>query len=248
MSDMVELSGKTALVTGGAKRLAAAMALTLAKAGVNVVLHYRSSADAAGYVADEIRALGAQVWTIPADLSSEAEIVRLWREATESGPIDFVVNNASIFPESGLDELTETSLLPSLQVNTLAPFLLGHALLRQDRGGAIVNLLDARIVDHDRTHVAYLLSKRALHSLTKMMAVEFAPRVRVNAVAPGLVLPPAGQGKAYLEERVNTNPLKRYGHVQGVAEAVLFLLRSGFVTGQVIFVDGGRHMRGNMYG
>ena len=135
-----------------------------------------------------------------------------------------------------------------MRINAWAPFVLGRALARERRGGCIVNLLDSRITDYDAEHAAYHLSKRMLATLTRMMALEFAPRVRVNAVAPGLILPPPGEDDGYLERLKRTNPLERHGEPADVAEAVLFLARSLFVTGQTIFVDGGRHMRGAVYG
>ncbi|MFW6158915.1 MAG: SDR family oxidoreductase, partial [Planctomycetota bacterium] len=118
----------------------------------------------------------------------------------------------------------------------------------QGRDGAIVNFLDTRVVAYDREHVAYHLSKRMLFSLTRMMALEFAPAVRVNAVAPGLILPPPGRDRAYLERLKSSNPLNRVGTLGQVTEAVLFLLGNEFVTGQVVFVDGGQHMNGRTYG
>jgi hypothetical protein len=118
---------------------------------------------------------------------------------------------------------------------------------KQVRGGAIVNFLDTRVLDYDREHMSYHLSKRALFTLTRAMALEFAPAIRVNAVAPGLVLPPAGKDQSYLDALVHTNPLQAHGSVEDVAAAVLFLVTSPFVTGQVIYVDGGRHMLGGVY-
>jgi NAD(P)-dependent dehydrogenase (short-subunit alcohol dehydrogenase family) len=124
---------------------------------------------------------------------------------------------------------------------------LSRRLAAQKRAGSIVNLLDARMLDYDRQHLSYHLSKRALWDLTRIGAIEFAPLIRVNAVAPGLVLPPTGKDTEYLEKLKHTNLLNRYGSPEDVARAVLFLIESPFITGQVIFVDGGRHMRGRVY-
>ncbi|MBN1459416.1 MAG: SDR family oxidoreductase, partial [Armatimonadetes bacterium] len=110
------------------------------------------------------------------------------------------------------------------------------------RRGAVVNFLDTRVDGFDWKHVSYILSKHALLLLTRMTALEFAPDVRVNAVAPGLILPPPGQDEGYLEQQAHTVPLRRHGSAGDVTEAVLYLLRSEFVTGQVLFVDGGRHL------
>jgi NAD(P)-dependent dehydrogenase (short-subunit alcohol dehydrogenase family) len=108
--------------------------------------------------------------------------------------------------------------------------------------GKIINLLDTRIVGDDRSHVAYILSKQVFALLMNRMAVEFAPRITVNGVAPGLILPPAGKDESYLEDLARTIPLKRHGDPADIADAVLYLLNSDFVAGQVIFVDGGRHL------
>jgi len=153
--------------------------------------------------------------------------------------------------------LTLEALAANVQINALAPLQIARAFARQ-RGlnrttgpfekGCIVNLLDCRIVDYDANHAAYHLSKRMLFTLTRMMALEFAPEIRVNAVAPGLILPPRGKDDAYLRALAPTNPLNAVGRPEQVTEAVLYLLGADYVTGQVIFVDGGRHMRGTVYG
>ncbi|MCH7709078.1 MAG: SDR family oxidoreductase [Myxococcales bacterium] len=108
--------------------------------------------------------------------------------------------------------------------------------------------MDTRITDYDKSHVSYHLSKRMLFSMTRMMALEFAPKVRVNAIAPGLILPPEGKDETYLQDLARSNPLLAYGGPGDVVEAVLFLLQGRFVTGQVLYVDGGRHLLGGVYG
>jgi hypothetical protein len=165
-----------------------------------------------------------------------------------AGPIDILVNSASVFPRNTLADVTWQDVAENMQVNAMAPLLLSRAFAAQGRSGAIVNLLDTRVVHYDRIHAAYHLSKRTLLTLTRMMALEFAPTVRVNAVAPGLILPPAGEDEAYVQKMVGGIPLQRIGKVEDVTEAILYLLRSEFVTGQVIFVDGGFHMKGSTYG
>lgn len=249
MPDIISLADKTALVTGAAKRLGRALALALARAGAHVVAHYRASRDDAEDTAAAIRAEGVRAWTLPADLSQPSEAASLFDAAVSlAGPVDFLINSASIFPASGLRDFTPESLVENVQINALAPMLIARRMAEQERPGAIINLIDAMIMDYDKKHVPYHLSKRMLYTATRMMALEFAPKLRVNAIAPGLVLPPAGEDERYLAALAHTNPLQRYGDADGVCEAALFLLRSGFVTGQVIFVDGGRHMRGSVYG
>jgi len=251
------MRGKVALVTGAAKRLGRAVALALAEEGVHVIVHYGTSAADAERTAGEIRRRRRKAWTIRADLADPSQAQGLIPEAAKAaGPITYLVNSASIFAASRLTSFTPEELERHVRVNAMAPLLLARAFAAQRRDalaaasgtGAVVNLLDARIADYDREHAAYHLSKRLLYALTKMLALEFAPLVRVNAVAPGLILPPPGQDEAYLRKRIGTNPLRRFGTAAGIADAVLFLLRSDFVTGQVLYVDGGRHLRGCVYG
>lgn len=243
------LSNRTALVTGAAKRLGRATALALARAGADVAVHYRSSEDDARATAEDIRRLGRRAWTLRADLADPEAAAELFRATTAAaGPVAILINSASIFPEGRLADVSLDDLTDNIKVNAMAPLVLARAMAAQGIEGDIVNVLDARIVDYDREHVAYHLSKRMLHALTRMMALEFAPRVKVNAVAPGLILPPEGKDESYLRRLASTNPLQRHGSVGEIADAVLFLVGSRFITGQVIYVDGGRHMKGKVYG
>ncbi len=242
-------AGKSALVTGAAKRIGRATALALAAEGVNVVIHYRGSQDEAEDAAMEARGMGAKAWTIQADLREPAEAENLLPRAVEAaGPVQILINSASIFAESRITNFALEDLMDNVQVNAMAPLLVARAFAAQGCEGAIVNFLDTRLTEYDADHAAYHLSKRMLFTLTRMMALEFAPNVRVNAVAPGLILPPPGRDRSYLEGLAHTNPLHRVGTLEGITDAVLFLLRSEFVTGQVIFVDGGYHMKGYVYG
>jgi NAD(P)-dependent dehydrogenase (short-subunit alcohol dehydrogenase family) len=245
----LQLSGRTALVTGAAKRLGRATALALAAEGADVVIHYRTSEAEAAATADEVRDTGRKAWAVRGDLAAGDGAAQLFEEATGlAGPIDILVNSASIFPGSTVLGFTADELAENVQVNALSPLVLARALAAQGAGGDVVNFLDSRVTDYDRDHAAYHLSKRMLLSLTRMLALELAPGVRVNAVAPGLVLPPPGEDESYLERLASTNPLNRHGEADDVARAVVFLVTSPFVTGQVIYVDGGRHMRGQVYG
>ena len=242
---------KTALITGGAVRLGRAIALALADAGHDVVIHHRSSAEAATALAAEIRARGRQAWTLRADLADADAVAGLVGEATAlAGPLTLLVNNASIFPTGSLSGLDAASLAENLQVNALAPHALAEAFVAQadpDRDPNIIHLLDSRVIDFDTGHVAYHLSKRALLSLTRLGADGYAPAVRVNAVAPGPVLPPPDKDEAYLADRGAEVPLARAGCAADVADAVLYLTHATFVTGQILYIDGGRHLQGNRY-
>ena len=242
------LAGRTALITGAARRLGRAIALALAQQGVRVVVHHNRSADEALATCEDIRRLGVSAWHVQADLADSGQAETLFERAVgEAGPIDILVNSASTFEKETIWETSAESLEANLRLHATVPLILARALAGQGRGGAIVNMLDTRVTVYDRQHVAYHISKRVLLTLTRMLAIELAPAVAVNAVAPGLILPPAGQDESYLKKLAHCNPLNRYGDPEQVADAVLFLLRSRFITGQVIYVDGGYHMKGHMY-
>jgi pteridine reductase len=238
------IKGKTALVTGAGRRIGRALAVALAEEGVNVVAHDRQALAAeTSKVCDEVVGCGAKSWNVIADLEKPQEYESLVARAIQAaGSLDMVINNASLFQPSSLDDIGFGDVMRHVHVNAWAPFVLSREFARLAGSGKIVNILDTKISGQDREHAAYILSKRMLASLTMMCAVEFAPVVTVNAVAPGLILPPAGKDQAYLDGLAKTVPLERHGSPADVADAVLYLLRSDFVTGQVIYVDGGRHL------
>lgn len=237
-------------MTGGAVRLGRAITLMLSEQGCNVVIHYRQSKDEARATASMAEANGVKAFIAEADLADPEGPEDLFQKAVSAaGPIDILINNASIFTSDHIADLDMKDLHRIIDINAMAPFLLSRKMAGQKRpGSVIINLLDTRICDYDREHVSYHLSKRMLFSLTRMMAMELAPDVRVNGVAPGLILPPSGQTQDYLDRLAHTNPLLRTGSPQDITDAVLYLCKAEFVTGQVIHVDGGRHMKGCMYG
>ena len=242
--------GQLALVTGAGRRLGRAIAEGLACEGCDVVIHYRSSYQDAEETAKLVRRRGSRSWTIQADLEDLSAAEGLMQRAVETAgqPVDILVNSASIFENSRLTEFSTENLERNIRVHAVAPLLLARALAAQSRPAQIVNMLDTRIVDYDKLHAAYHISKRMLFTLTRMLARELAPNVRVNGVAPGLILPPDGKDESYLQRLARDIPLQRHGCADDIVRAVLFLLQSDFITGQVIFVDGGQHMLSNMYG
>jgi NAD(P)-dependent dehydrogenase (short-subunit alcohol dehydrogenase family) len=247
---MVEdLHGKTALVTGAAVRLGRHIALALAEEGVNIILHYRDSEAEAQELRRLLEARGVSVWPLAADFDqTEASETLIRRSLDAAGSLHYLINSASIFPADRIASLSFDNLLRCVRVNAWAPFALCREFHRLIGRGKIVNLLDTRIADFDWQHVGYILSKQMLAHLTRMLAVEFAPSVSVNGVAPGLILPPRGQDASYLERLKTSVPLQRYGNADDVASAVLFLLRSRFITGEIIHVDGGRHLKEYSHG
>jgi pteridine reductase len=213
------------------------------------VIHYHASQEEARVLAESIQGTGVETCLVGGDLARREDYESLVaRSVAAAGPLDILVNNASIFPTGLIGAMNENDLFSNITVNAFAPLVISREFARQCGEGAIVNLLDTRIVEYDRAHAAYHVSKRLFADFTRMTALEFAPRVRVNAVAPGLILPPEGKGEEYFFARVKDVPLGRHGQPEDVSRAIIFLLESPFVTGQVVFVDGGQRLKGDMYG
>ncbi|MGA2140857.1 MAG: SDR family oxidoreductase [Brevinematales bacterium] len=236
------LKGKNALVTGAARRIGKDISLTLATEGVNVILHHRNSSKDTEALASDLKGLGVNAWVIRADFEKPGEYEKVISGARFAcgSNIDILINSASIFPEGTAGDLEWPELSRNMLVNAWVPFYLGRELAAQSEDGVIINLLDSRIKDsHDPSHTAYIISKKLLESLTLIMARELAPKIRVNAVAPGLILPPPGKDASYLENLTGSVPLKRHGNAEDVAQAVLMLVRNAFITGETVFVDGG---------
>jgi NAD(P)-dependent dehydrogenase (short-subunit alcohol dehydrogenase family) len=248
---LINLSGQTALITGAAKRIGRVIASSLAGRGVNIVAHYNTSRAEAESLTAQLRERGVATWALQASLEDPDQIEMMWRRALACAPerrISLLVNNASIFPADTLDTLSSESMEQNLSINALAPLRLIRLFADQAQPGCVVNLLDSRIGGYMRKHVSYALSKRMLFDLTRMLALELAPRIRVNAVAPGMILPPEGESGEELERLAARAPLGRWGEPEDVANAVLFLLRNDYLTGQVIFVDGGAFIKEDLYG
>lgn len=219
------------------------IALRLAGQGWDIVLHYRSSADDAERTANDIRRLGAACHTLRCDLTEMEQVLDLVPRAAEVAEnLELLVNNASVFERSEI-AATDSALYDSqMAINLRAPFFLLRDFANKCAPGQVINLVDTRIGRDESSYAAYTLSKKALAELTRMAAREFAPELRVNAVAPGLILPPpAGSGEQFagMARKV---PLKATGNPDQIADAVMFLVDSEFITGQVIYVDGGEHL------
>ena len=235
-----------ALVTGGAVRLGRAIALELGRAGCEVAVHHRQSTSAAEEVTAEIAAMGRRAVALAADLGDAATCAPLVAAARQAlGGLDVLVNNAAIFLPGDLAAASLADWEAEFALNLRAPFLLAQAFaagLGAEERGAIVNVSDARARRVGRGHLAYRLTKGALDHLTELLALELAPRIRVNAVAPGAMLAAGGDEEA-LRRRVETAvSLRRAGGAEAVADAVLYLLRAEFTTGVVLPVDGGEYL------
>lgn len=242
-----ELAGKVALVTGGAVRVGRAISLALAEAGCHVFIHYGRSAGPAAETAAAVAAHGVKSQIYGADLTRAEETAAIVPEAVEEfGRVDILINSAAIFEEGGLADTTLAQWEREMAINLRAPFFLSQAFAEQlapGREGQIINITDARVLLAGSDHLAYRLTKAGLVTLTRALALELAPRVRVNAVALGAILPPPGEDESYLlrlaQERI---PLRRPGSAEIVAANVLHLLRQPFLTGVVLPVDGGEFL------
>ncbi len=239
---------KWALVTGGAQRLGRAVALDLAGHGWGVVVHYRNSAKEAEAVAAETRSAGGAAALVRADLDDPAERNALIGEATRAAgaSLSALVNCAAIFEHDTIDTLSAENLQRHIATNTLTPSLLAREFaeaLPEGERGVVVNFLDFKLASPYPDHFSYTLSKYALSGATDLLARALAPRVRVNAVAPGYVLPAPGQSDADYKRLHDDTPLARGPTPDDIAHAARFLIENEAVTGQTIYVDGGRRFR-----
>lgn len=221
------------MVTGGAVRIGKAIVKALQLQGVDVVVHYCNSKTEAEMLSRH---------TIQADLSIPEECFSLIERA---GKPEILINNASIFTKDSLPSATPERVLREFQVNLFAPMELTRAFASQVGRGAVINLLDRRIRCHDTSCAPYSITKKGLEELTKLAALEYAPHVRVNAVAPGPVLPPPGSSAGSARELAGNIPLDTLPSPEQIADGVIYLLQADAITGQTIYVDGGQHLLGN---
>ena len=242
----MELNGKVAIVTGGAVRLGKALALALAEHDARLAIHYASSAGPAQETVAEIEALGSDGLAVQADLSRSGEAVSIVERAVAHfGRVDILVNSAAIFQPGNWDDTTEANWDRHFAINLKSPFFLSQAFaahVGRERPGHIVNIADWRGVRPGTNHVPYTLTKAALIAMTKSLALALAPNIQVNAIAPGMILPPPGEDRSYLERKAGQIPARRVGSPEEIAKTLIFLLRSDFVTGDLIFVTGGEHL------
>jgi pteridine reductase len=236
------LLGRVALVTGAAKRIGRAVALRLAEEGADVVVHYRGSKEEAAEAVAEIEKIGRRAVAVQADLGDISQIKRLIAETGKQfGRLDILVNSAANFLPASIVSTTEQVWDASLDTNLKAPFFCAQAaapLLRRSHG-VIINFADVGGLLAWIGYIPHCVSKAGVIMLTRCLAKELAPEVRVNAIAPGTITMP-GDPPEWEEGFIKRAPLRRSGRPSDVGETVLFLVRSEFITGQLIVVDGGR--------
>ena len=235
----------TALITGGTLRIGREISLALAEKGFNIALHYNSATEETlNELTEEIRGKGVECEPFRCDFIDSKAARTLIKEVQGKLPdLELLVNNASIFEPSTIKETEETLFDAHFAINLKAPFFLSRDFARLVESGQIINITDTKITGDGSAYAAYLLTKKALADFTKMAAKEFAPQIRVNAVAPGLILPKAGKDPEYIDRLAQNIPLKRKGDPQDIAKAVCFFIENKYITGETIFVDGGEFLR-----
>ncbi len=230
-----------ALVTGAAHRLGKTFALTLARSGYAILLHYHRATNEAAVTAGEIRSLGIPVYLEQADLTKDSELINLF-SILDSLPHQFkvLVNSASVMQQTDIRNTSTADWDNTFALNLRAPFQMAQqSASRMVDGGLIVNISDVGAHKTWTGYPAYAVSKSGVETLTRLLAKAYAPGIRVNAIAPGLVLPPAGFLPGKWEELVGRLPLKRPASLDEVASALTFLLDNPSITGQTVVVDGG---------
>ncbi len=242
----MELRGRVALVTGAARRVGRALALRLAEAGCHVAGQYRRSKEAAADTAAACRARGVQAETFRADLSEPAAAARLVQSVLERFErLDVLVNNAAVFEPMSVAEFDLEAWERALRVNLTAPMVLTHAArdaLRRT-GGRVINLCDAAAGRPGPDHLAYVVSKGALETLTKALARALAPQVNVIGIAPGVAAWPEDFSQETRDRLAAKIPLRRAGTPEDIAAAVHFVLSEGdYITGAILPIDGGRSL------
>ena len=227
----------TAIVTGAAIRIGKAMALHLAAKGFNIALHYHQSEPS--NVIKEINSQGVSCLGYPSDLSNLDEAEQfIAKVLTDFDDVELLINSAANFIQENLEETRMETLIDTLHLNLMSPFLLMRDFKRSVNKGMIVNILDERVRKHISTFGSYSVSKVALKHLTELAAVEWGQTVRVNGIAPGLILPPQGGAPDYLELAVKKVPTHTYGKMENLLQALDYLMENKFVNGDTLFVDG----------
>ena len=242
----MDLRGRVGIVTGGGVRVGRAVALGLARSGTDVFIHYNRSAGTAEETAQEVSDLGVRAEIGSVDLSDPSTARELIDLATESlGTPSILVNSASGFPADTIGDVTLEQWRRTFDLTLASPVFATQALanaLPEDLDGSVVNITDVRTQSPYREHFSYIVAKGGIDTFTRAAALQLAPRIRVNAVALGVILPPPGKDDDYAQRLAAELPIGRAGGTAPVVAAILSLLENDFVTGEIVRVDGGGHL------
>ncbi len=240
---------QTALITGASKRVGKSIAEHLAGRGWNIIIHFNSSEKPASELEAELQEKypGQHFHRLQTNLADEKEVTELIpRAVRDFGKFQLLVNNASVFDPAYITETSFELLNTQLDVNLKAPFLLTRDFAALCGEGNIINFTDTRITVNKSNFAAYSLSKKGLWDLTQMAALELAPRIRVNAIAPGVTLPPEDKDETYLQELAKHIPMKKPGGLVPILRSVDYILENNHLTGQLLFADGGENLGQNV--
>tara|TARA_B100000945_G_scaffold316285_1_gene316906 strand:+ start:34 stop:768 length:735 start_codon:yes stop_codon:yes gene_type:complete len=243
---VTDISYKTALVTGGAKRIGRVMCKYLAEEGWSICIHYLNSKKEADETLETINKLGGKAFKLKANLNHENETRELFNLAEKTiGPIGLLINNASIFYPEDWHEVTDLSWNNNFNINLKAPFILSQEFaksLPKNSNGLILNLIDQRVLKLKSDFFSYTISKAALYTMTKTLALALAPRIRVNGIGPGPTLPNSQQTDQIFNLEAQSTLLRKMVNPEEIAETMMYLINSESVTGQMIAVDSGQHL------
>ena len=233
------------LITGAAQRIGAAIATALADDGWTVGIHCFRSSGAAEALCADLKSNGADAYIVGADLADNTAVDGLIAHASEAAPVTCLINNASVFERDDLETISRSSWDQHLDVNLWAPVRLSQSLaaaLPDGVSGNIVNIVDQRVDNIPPDFISYTISKAGLWALTQSLALSLAPRIRVNAIGPGPVLPSPRQSAAHFYAQASRMPLGRGAPVSEIADGVRYILSATSMTGQLITLDGGQHL------
>jgi NAD(P)-dependent dehydrogenase (short-subunit alcohol dehydrogenase family) len=233
------------LITGAAQRIGRAIATALAEDGWTIGIHYFRSSEAADGLCAELTDKGARAYTLGADLGDDSVTDGLIERASVAGPVTCLINNASVFERDAVETVNRTSWDTHMAVNLWAPLCLSQAFagtLPDGVPGNIVNIVDQRVENIPPDFLSYTVSKAGLWTLTQSLALSLAPRIRVNAIGPGPVLPSPRQSREQFEEQASRMPLGHGAPVTEIADGVRYILSATSMTGQLISLDGGQHL------
>lgn len=238
----------TAVITGASKRIGKAIVESLAEKGWNVIIHYNHSKSVAEKLAAvlSVKYPSQKFATVKANLTEKNELAELIPNViSEFGEFQLLVNNASVFNSGYLKETSFELFESQIKVNLKAPFFLIRDFANHCKKGNIINLVDTRIASNKSDFSAYSLSKKMLWELTKMAALEFAPEIRVNAIAPGVTLPPENENEKYLQNLAKNIPMKKPVGIHPILKSINYILENDQLTGQLLYADGGENLGKN---
>ncbi len=237
----MDLKNKKILITGAAQRMGKAIAQDLNKRGASILIHYNHSKGEAQALAKELHS--AEI--LSANLENEKEVLKLAEDAQALGPVDFLINSASVYYPTPFEKIKLEDWNKIFNVNLKALFILSQKLgmaMKNQGQGSIINIADTAGFRPYRNYLPYCVSKGAVESFTKALALELSPEVRVNSISPGPIVPHPSENEKTIESVANRIPLKKWGGFEEIVKAVRFLCESDFTTGSNVIVDGGYYL------